>query len=123
MEFIRRFKRYVEDKAGSDVELLLKDLLDYAKRYAILLKGNCADERLNGVHLPAQQAVYYGYPPVLPGGFAAAGREYHYRGRPVRNISNNGELYFPPLDLRPSHKCAKQDILVASPGDHPNGWQ
>lgn len=42
------FKRYVEDKAGSDVELLLKDLLDYAKRYAILLKGNCADERLNG---------------------------------------------------------------------------
>lgn len=42
------FKRYVEDKAGSDVELLLKDLLDYAKRYAILLKGSCADERLNG---------------------------------------------------------------------------
>ena len=42
------FKRYVEDGAGHDVELLLKDLLDYAKRYAILLKGGSADERLNG---------------------------------------------------------------------------
>ena len=42
------FKRYVEDGAGRDVELLLKDLLDYAKRYAILLKGSSADERLNG---------------------------------------------------------------------------
>lgn len=42
------FKRYVEDSAGNDVELLLKDLLDYAKRYAILLRGNSADERLNG---------------------------------------------------------------------------
>lgn len=42
------FKRYVEDGAGNDVELLLKDLLDYAKRYEILLKGSSADERLNG---------------------------------------------------------------------------
>ena len=42
------FKRYVEDNAGNDVEMLLRDLLDYAKRYAILLKGNSADERLNG---------------------------------------------------------------------------
>ena len=42
------FKRYVEDGAGRDVELLLKDLLDYAKRYAILLKGSSVDERLNG---------------------------------------------------------------------------
>ena len=42
------FKRYVEDGAGNDVELLLKDLLGYAKRYEILLRGNSADERLNG---------------------------------------------------------------------------
>lgn len=30
------------------MELLLKELLDYAKRYSLLLRGNCADERLNG---------------------------------------------------------------------------
>lgn len=42
------FKRYVEDNAGNDVEMLLRDLLDYAKRYAILLRRNSADERLNG---------------------------------------------------------------------------
>lgn len=42
------FKRYMEDSAGDDVELLLKDLLDYAKRYALLLRGDSADERLNG---------------------------------------------------------------------------
>lgn len=42
------FKRYVEGIPQSDVELLLKELLDYAKRYSILLKGSSADERLNG---------------------------------------------------------------------------
>ena len=42
------FKRYVEDGSGDDVEQLLKELLDYGKRYAILLRANSADQRLNG---------------------------------------------------------------------------
>lgn len=42
------FKKYVEDADQADIEPLLKDLLEYAKRYAILLKGGYSDERLNG---------------------------------------------------------------------------
>ena len=42
------FKRYVEDGSGDDVERLLEELLDYGKRYAILLRANSADQRLNG---------------------------------------------------------------------------
>lgn len=42
------FKKYVEDAGQADIESLLKDLLEYAKRYAILLNGSHSDERLNG---------------------------------------------------------------------------
>lgn len=42
------FKKYVEDAEQVDIEPLLKDLLEYAKRYALLLKGGHSDERLNG---------------------------------------------------------------------------
>jgi len=42
------FKRYVEDGCGDGVEPLLKELLDYAKRYALLLRGDSADQRVNG---------------------------------------------------------------------------
>lgn len=41
------FKKYVEDEGNPGLELLLKDLLAYAKRYAILIKGGHVDERLN----------------------------------------------------------------------------
>lgn len=41
-----QFKEYVEESA-IDTETLLSDLLDYAKRYEILLKGNTADKQLN----------------------------------------------------------------------------
>ena len=33
------FKKYVEDADQADIEPLLKDLLEYAKRYAVLLKS------------------------------------------------------------------------------------
>lgn len=42
------FKKYVEETDQPDIEPLLKELLEYAKRYAILLKGGSPDERLNG---------------------------------------------------------------------------
>ena len=42
------FKKYVEDAAQADIEPLLKDLLEYAKRYALLLRGGYSDESLNG---------------------------------------------------------------------------
>ena len=42
------FKKYVEDAEQEDIEPLLKDLLEYAKRYALLLRGGYSDERLNG---------------------------------------------------------------------------
>lgn len=42
------FKKYVEDAEQADIEPLLKDLLEYAKRYALLLRGGYSDERLNG---------------------------------------------------------------------------
>ncbi len=42
------FKKYVEDAEPTDIEPLLKDLLEYAKRYALLLRGGHSDERLNG---------------------------------------------------------------------------
>ena len=42
------FKKYVEDTDQADIEPLLKDLLEYAKRYAVLLRGGYSDERLNG---------------------------------------------------------------------------
>lgn len=42
------FKKYVEATDQADIEPLLKDLLEYAKRYAILLRGGHSDERLNG---------------------------------------------------------------------------
>ena len=42
------FKKYVEDTDQADIEPLLKDLLEYAKRYAVLLRGGHSDERLNG---------------------------------------------------------------------------
>ena len=41
------FKKYVEDAEVVDIEPLLKDLLEYAKRYAFLIKGGHSDERLN----------------------------------------------------------------------------
>lgn len=41
------FKKYVEDAEVADIEPLLKDLLEYAKRYAFLIKGGHSDERLN----------------------------------------------------------------------------
>lgn len=41
------FKKYVEDAEVADIEPLLKDLLEYAKRYAFLIKGGHPDERLN----------------------------------------------------------------------------
>ena len=41
------FKKYVEDVEVADIEPLLKDLLEYAKRYAFLIKGGHSDERLN----------------------------------------------------------------------------
>lgn len=41
------FKKYVEDAQVADIEPLLKDLLEYAKRYAFLIKGGHSDERLN----------------------------------------------------------------------------
>ena len=41
------FKKYVEDAEVADIEPLLRDLLEYAKRYAFLLKGGHSDERLN----------------------------------------------------------------------------
>ena len=40
------FKAYVEE-SGTEIEPLLKELLDYAKWYDILLKGNTADRELN----------------------------------------------------------------------------
>lgn len=42
------FKKFVEDAEQADIEPLLKDLLEYAKRYAVLLRGGHSDERLNG---------------------------------------------------------------------------
>lgn len=42
------FKKFVEDAEQADIEPLLKDLLEYAKRYTILLRGGHSDERLNG---------------------------------------------------------------------------
>ena len=42
------FKKYVEDAEQADIEPLLKDLLEYAKRYALLLRGGHSNERLNG---------------------------------------------------------------------------
>lgn len=42
------FKKYVENAGETDIELLLIDLLAYAKRYMILLKGGYSDVRLNG---------------------------------------------------------------------------
>ena len=42
------FKKYVEDADMTDIEPLLKKLLEYAKRYEILLKGGSSDQRLNG---------------------------------------------------------------------------
>lgn len=41
------FKKYVEDAEVADIEPLLKDLLEYAKRYAFLIKAGHSDERLN----------------------------------------------------------------------------
>ena len=41
------FKKYVEDAGVADIEPLLKDLLEYAKRYAFLIKGGHSDEQLN----------------------------------------------------------------------------
>lgn len=41
------FKKYVEDAEVADIGPLLKDLLEYAKRYAFLIKGGHSDERLN----------------------------------------------------------------------------
>lgn len=41
------FKKYVEDAEVADIEPLLKDILEYAKRYAFLIKGGHSDERLN----------------------------------------------------------------------------
>lgn len=41
------FKKYVEDAEVADIEPLIKDLLEYAKRYAFLIKGGHSDERLN----------------------------------------------------------------------------
>ena len=41
------FKKYVEDAEVADIEPLLKDLLEYAKRYAFLIKGGHSAERLN----------------------------------------------------------------------------
>ena len=41
------FKKYVEDAEVADIEPLLKDLLEYAKRYTFLIKGGHSDERLN----------------------------------------------------------------------------
>lgn len=41
------FKKYVEDAEVADIEPLLKDLHEYAKRYAFLIKGGHSDERLN----------------------------------------------------------------------------
>lgn len=41
------FKKYVEDAEVADIEPLLKDLLEYAKRYAFLIKCGHSDERLN----------------------------------------------------------------------------
>ena len=41
------FKKYVEDAEVADIEPLLKGLLEYAKRYAFLIKGGHSDERLN----------------------------------------------------------------------------
>ena len=41
------FKKYVEDVGVADIEPLLKDLLEYAKRYAFLIKGGHSDEQLN----------------------------------------------------------------------------
>lgn len=41
------FKKYVEDAEVADIEPLLKDLLEYAKRYAFIIKGGHSDERLN----------------------------------------------------------------------------
>ena len=40
------FKAYVEEN-GLDTETLLKDLLDYAKRYEVLLRGKTKDKKLN----------------------------------------------------------------------------
>lgn len=42
------FKKFVKDAEQADIEPLLKDLLEYAKRYAVLLRGGHSDERLNG---------------------------------------------------------------------------
>lgn len=42
------FKKFVEDEERTNIESLLKDLLEYARRYALLLRGGHADERING---------------------------------------------------------------------------
>lgn len=41
------FKKYVESADQADIEPLLNDLLEYAKRYNFLLRGGYPDERLN----------------------------------------------------------------------------
>ena len=42
------FKKYVESTDQVNIEPLLNDLLEYAKRYTFLLRGGYPDERLNG---------------------------------------------------------------------------
>lgn len=42
------FKKYVESSDQANIEPLLNDLLEYAKRYCFLLRGGYSDERING---------------------------------------------------------------------------
>lgn len=42
------FKKFVEDAEQADIEPLLKELLEYSKRYALLLKGGSSNDQLNG---------------------------------------------------------------------------
>lgn len=41
------FKQYIEKKSYDSIEVFLKELLEYAKRYEILIKGNTNDDALN----------------------------------------------------------------------------
>lgn len=41
------FKQHMENKTYENIEIFLKELLGYAKRYEILIKGNTQDDTLN----------------------------------------------------------------------------
>lgn len=68
-----KFKQYVEDRK-QDTESLLQDLLLYAKRYEILLKGNSQYEAVNDCIYRLNRLKNHDHPPFLDGDTTDASR-------------------------------------------------